>query len=369
MPNNQYVATVLEGKCRLEGNRKIKATKTSLDSILKAAQKIGETINKKANSFIDKLKEKNIILYKIGEVGTADSTGRKAINVSSSMRQAEENYAKKIETEQGLEEQSFVKSLEKSSVNENVEDPTNADTIINALHIFENTNNLEANDSQKDPIDENPPYMQVSGKIAKESQENIDGSLETPEEPKFEIPQSEQMEPKSMIPSHEGSGYLDDINAFKAQIGTNKFEDPSNSLPISTNADLKVKNTINPVSETSIRNSSAQNLNIDEFVNGYVSLDGLSVSELKSYKAGCDEYVAAADANMNQLSAEMNDIDAQIQSLQMIRQTKQAEYNDAKLKKANGLIKFTDIDNEFDRRMADLQSAMSDTNYGRGRAA
>ena len=315
MPNSQYIATILEGKINsLGGSRKIKATKTSLNGILATVEKMTETISVKTDSLIEKLKEKNVILHKIGETAKVDFTGRKAINVSNSMRENETKSAQVIASIDGLDKQDFVKAEEKEIVETQENAATNADTIINALQIFENTNNLG---SEEEQMEEVPSYMQVSSEI-KDEQPSMDQSVEE-EEPQFDMSQANDANQE--INSHEGSGYLDGIKAFKAQIGTDKYEEPARNFSVHTNEnpmpqahieqpirDFKVHANDN----TSEIKGTQMDSDIDVFVKGYYNLDDLSLSKIKSYKTGCEEYVEQARANKVQAGQEINSIDDQI---------------------------------------------------------
>ncbi len=327
MPNSQYIATLLEGKMMSKGgSRKIKATKTSLDSILAAAKKIAETATEKAESFVEKLKAKNVLLHKIGEeVGKANFTGRKAINVSSGMRENEKRYEQSIAQEE-LSEVSFASKTEEVADNSTAEknDPTNADTIINALQIFENTHDLGTEDKE-DTEEQTPAYMQVSGEIKSEEPEVTEESSNNveQEEPQFEMPKAVEEDQKPMPASHESSGYLDGIKAFKQQIGTDKYEDPVRNFNVHTNANPIMQASVEqPMRDFTVHTNTdmkkvdpkmtENNSDIDDFVKGYYNLDDLSLSKIRSYKTGCEEYVQQARASKTQAGQEINNIDDQI---------------------------------------------------------
>lgn len=326
MPNSQYTTTILEGKIKfLGGNRKIKATKTSLDGILATVQKMTETISRKTDSLIEKLKEKNVILHKIGETEKADFTGRKAINVSSSMRENEAKSAQVVASTDELKKQDFVKADAKEASEETTNDTTNADTIINALQIFENTNNLG---SEEDTKEDMPTYMQTSKEITETQDSIINEPAEIEEEPRFKTDEDIQE-----TNSHESSGYLDGIKAFKAQIGTDKYEEPVRDFTVHTNEsivpqahmeqpkrDFKVYTNDQDNSKRDFKETQMDS-DIDDFVKGYYNLDDLSLSKIKSYKTGCEDYVQQARANKAQAGQEINSIDDQID-------TKDAQINE-----------------------------------------
>lgn len=319
MPNSQYIATILEGKINsLGGSRKIKATTTSLNGILATVKKMTETISVKTDSLIGKLKEKNVILHKIGETVKADFTGRKAINVSSSMRENETKSAQIVASTDGLEKQDFVKTEEKKLVEEKTNDTTNADTIINALQIFENTNNLG---SEEEKTEDMPAYMQTSKEITETQSPSMEEPIES-EEPHFEI--SKENDEVQETSNHESSGYLDGIKAFKAQIGTDKYEEPVRDFTVHTNENVMPqvhmdKPKIDFKVHTSDRENNRRDFketqmdsDIDDFVKGYYNLDDLSLSKIKSYKTGCEDYVQQARANKAQAGQEINSIDDQM---------------------------------------------------------
>lgn len=321
--NDQYVITNLEGKVKFSGeSRKIKATQTSLTGILSSIPKTEKVVSANTSVLLDNLKAKQAIFHKIGEIGKVSSTGRKAINVSKNMFDTEKKNREIINNE-NLEKLTFKQAETEEKTNN---EDTNADTIINALQIFENTNNLAEED--KNTNDETPAFMQVSGEIKNEEEKPAE---EKPSE--TENTQTATVGKDFGVPSHENSGYLDGINAFKAQIGTDKYEHTSNrDFAAHINSEPQVsKYEEQPMSNFTVHtNENPMNINgsaeiqmnrnnanitnssisdIDDFVRGYYDLEDLSLGKIRAYKTGCEEYVQQAKADKMKAGKEINGLD------------------------------------------------------------
>lgn len=411
MTNSQYIATLLEGQLKsLGGSRKIKATRTSLDSILSAVQKMAISTIEKKDSFVDKLKEKNIVLFKIGKTDKADCTGKKAINVSNIMRDNEKNNEAIVNKDSNLTEKTFVK---RENINdENKTDTTNADTIINALQIFENTNNLGTEEEKDTDVEETPVYMQVSGEIKDNQEVSNDETKEVQEDNSFEIPKMDEDSQETVASNHGNSGYLDGINAFKAQMGTDKYGDANRNFAMHTNEnpvqDFTVHTNIAPM-DMHKEDASLKPVDpaIDEFVKGYCNLEDLPLGEIKAYKMGCEGYVQQAreskreagheinsiddqidvkDAQINELYAQIRSLEADKEELNQNKQSWQNIYSKANTEESLGTSKIEEINkfvyqqfnsiNQMDNTSgyANSYSAPTfdiaeSTSHGRGRAA
>ncbi len=365
MPNDQYTITNLEGKVKFAGeSRKIKATRTSLNGILSSIPKTETKEEAKGTTLMDRLKEKKAIFHKIGETGKTASTGKKAINVSKSMFETEKEN-QEIINQENLQEVTFKQEVKevKSSDNED----TNADTIINALQIFENTNNLtEEENDQK----ETPAFMQVSGEIKNKDTKEEPSETYEENQPEFGTTHTAEIGKDFGVPSHESSGYLDGINAFKAQIGTDKYENgPARDFTVHTNPEPRVqKNEEQPIRSFTVHtNENPMNVNgsaehqmnenssnmsdIDDFVKGYYNLEDLSLGKIRAYKTGCEEYVQQARADKMQAGKEINGLDDQIDA------------KDEQISKLYAQIKNLEAEkNDLNRSKQDWQNIYSEAN-------
>lgn len=396
--NNQYTATVLEGKFKFNGgNRKIKATRVSLDGILAATKKFVASSVEQVVSFIDKLKEKQVELTRVGETGKCKATEGKAINVSSGMFNNEKANRDTINGDSNLREISL-KMEEKEQIKEDnsINDDTNADSIIKALNIFETTNNLGTTDTEEK--EEAPSFIT-----------QMTSEMDTKEEKT----QPEVEKPVVVEPAHEASGYLNAINAFKSQVGTDKFaeenvvDNNTKSFREEPAREFKVHTNDNPMRF----NMPEQRLtevdsDINDFVKGYYNLEELSLAQIKNYKVGCDNYIRNAKAKKNEASQTINGINMQIEdkdaqikelykqinaieaekgALMTDKQTWQGIYSEANTEESLGSSKMEEIDNFIYQEFNSMSEGTNnygytsysssnydgaDSNgYGRGRAA
>lgn len=375
--SSQYTATVLEGKFKFNGgNRKIKATKTSLDGILATTAKETSSNVDKGNSFVEKLKAKNVELTRLTETGKCRATEGKAINVSSGMFKNEKENMEKIDSNHDLK---GISLKMKEIVKEESTEDTNADSIIKALNIFETTNNLSTSTEE----DKEAPSFVTQ----------MTGEIDAKEESQPEVENEVEEESVVIEPTHESSGYLNEINAFKSQIGTDRFAEDADAkaMSIEPERNFKVHTNESPMRYNIPEprfNESEIDADIEDFVRGYSNLASLSLTQIKNYKFGCDQYIKNAKAKKNEASQTINAINMQIEdkdaqikelynkinaienekdALMNDKQTWQGVYSEANTEESLGSSKMEEIDNFVIQEF----NAMSDNSnsYGYGNYA
>lgn len=259
---------------------------------------------------------------------------------------------------------------------------TTADDIKKALDVFESTHNLDANKEEDTKEEDVPPFMQVSGELNKE-ENNDEAQVEIPTAQDAVTPientlsEANQTMDNNMNqtvnpvdttaevqPQH--SSYSEYMDAFKAKIGTDKYEnheenniqgpqsyeDPytrdfkvhTNDAPMNVNA-----NNMNVTTTSEM--SDIEKEEIESLISGYSNYNTMSFNELKKIQDGCRTYVIDAQETMNKARDDINDVYSQIDARNS--QIRQLEAQINALKDENR------VDNES---VADIQKVYSEAN-------
>ncbi len=221
---------------------------------------------------------------------------------------------------------------------------SNADSIMQALNIFENTHNL-AETSEEETKEEPPVYSE-------EEQPEVEESTTVEEEPKAEESEtpvvtetSEPVEEKEEETSVEPSGYAAEMNNFKAQLGTDKYN--TNSTPYEMSSkELSIHTNSEPINVT----SSIDSEEIKKFIGSYVDFDEMPNSKFKEYWNGCQQFYEDSTLMEYKVIDEIKEkierqeeIEAELEKLEQKIQEVRNNYNNASSEIADSQVKLGQI--------------------------